>query len=55
VPSTSVARTTTLVISGQTLAPEILYTDYPLTRSASGEFTFAVPGVLSDGAVPSWT
>jgi len=55
VPSTSVARTTTLVISGQTLANEILYTDYPLTRSASGELTFAVPGVLADGQVPSWT
>jgi hypothetical protein len=55
VPSTSVARTTTLVISGQTLAPEILYTDYPLTRSASGELTFAVPGVLADGTVPTWS
>jgi hypothetical protein len=55
VPSTSVARTTTLIISGQTLANEILYTDYPLTRAASGELTFAVPGVLADGAVPLWT
>lgn len=55
VPSTSVARTTTLVISGQTLAPEILYTDYPLTRAASGELTFAVPGVLADGTVPTWS
>jgi hypothetical protein len=55
VPSTSVARTTTLIISGQTLANEILYTDYPLTRAASGELTFAVPGVLADGAVPVWT
>lgn len=55
VPSTSVARTTTLTVSGQTLANEILYTDYPLTRSASGELTFAVPGVLSSGVVPTWT
>ena len=55
VPSTSVARTTTLVVSGQTLANEILYTDYPLTRSASGELIFAVPGVLADGVVPSWS
>lgn len=54
VPSTSVARTTTLVVSGQTLANECLYTDYPLTRSDSGELTFAVPGVLSDGEVPTW-
>jgi hypothetical protein len=55
VPSTSVARTVTLTVSGDTLANEVLFTDYPLTRSAAGELTFAVPGVLADGAVPSWT
>lgn len=55
VPSTSVARTTTLTVSGQTLAPEVLYTDYPLTRADSGELTFAVPGVLADGTVPTWS
>lgn len=54
VPSTSVARTTTLTVGGKTLANEVLYTDYPLTRSASGEFTWAVPGVLADGTVPLW-
>jgi hypothetical protein len=55
VPSTSVARTTTLVVSGQTLTNEVLYTDYPLTRAQGGEFTYAVPGVLADGTVPTWT
>ncbi|MEU3161780.1 hypothetical protein ABZ753_30910 [Streptomyces griseoincarnatus] len=55
VPSTSVARTTTLTVSGQTLANECLYTDYPLTRSDSGELTYSVPGVLADGTVPQWT
>lgn len=54
VPSTSVARTVTLTVSGQTLANECLFTDYPLTRSAAGELTFSVPGVLSNGAVPTW-
>ncbi|MFD5697440.1 hypothetical protein [Streptomyces lasiicapitis] len=54
VPSTSVARTTTLTVSGQTLAAEALYTDYPLTRADSGELTAAVPGVLADGTVPVW-
>lgn len=54
VPSTSVARTTTLTISSKVLAPEVLYTDYPLSRSSSGEFTAAVPGVLSSGIVPTW-
>lgn len=55
VPSTSVARTVTLTVSGNTLAPEVLFTDYPLTRAASGELTWAVPGVLADGAVPTWS
>lgn len=55
VPSTSVARTTTIVVSGQTLAPEVLYTDYALTRAQSGELTWAAPGVLSNGTVPTWS
>ncbi|WP_424891786.1 hypothetical protein [Streptomyces sp. XH2] len=55
VPSTSVTRTITLAVSGQTLANEVLFTDYPLTRSNSGELTWAVPGVLADGTVPTWT
>ena len=54
VPSTSVARTTTMTVNGVTLAPEILYTDYPLQRGAGGELTAAVPGVLADGQVPTW-
>lgn len=55
VPSTSVARTTTLTVSGQTLAPEVLYTDYALTRAADGALTWTAPGVLSDGTVPTWS
>lgn len=54
VSSTDVARTTTLTIGGKTLANEVRYTDYPLSRSATGEFTAKVPGVLADGAVPTW-
>lgn len=54
VPSTSVARTVTLTHSGQTLANECMFTDYALTRAASGELTFTAPGVLSDGTVPTW-
>ncbi|MFD5814418.1 hypothetical protein [Streptomyces sp. NPDC127038] len=54
VPSTSVNRTVTLTVSGKTLANEVLFTDYPLTRADGGELTFAVPGVLADGAVPTW-
>lgn len=55
VPSTSVARTTTLVIAGQTLAAETMYSDYSLSRAQSGEFTWKAPGALADGAVPAWS
>lgn len=54
VPSTSVNRTTTITVSGNTLAMEMLYTDYNLTRAASGELTWTAPGVLADGQVPTW-
>lgn len=55
VPSTSVARTVTLTVSGQTLANECLFTDYQLKRAAGGELTFSAPGVLSSGSVPTWS
>jgi len=55
VPSTSVARTVTLAVSGQTLANECLFTDYALTRGNDGALTFESPGVLADGTVPIWT
>ncbi|MEU6397879.1 hypothetical protein ABZ867_12965 [Streptomyces cinnamoneus] len=55
VPSTSVARTTTAAVSGQTLAPELLYTDYQLTRADDGALTWSAPGVLADGVVPTWS
>lgn len=54
VPSTSANRTVTLTIAAKTLATECLFTDYALTRAQSGELTFAAPGVLADGAVPTW-
>lgn len=55
VPSTSVARTTTLTVSGQTLANEVLFTDYQLSRAQDGSLTFSAPGVLADGNVPTWS
>jgi len=54
VPSTSVARTVTSVQNGKTLANETLFTDYQLTRAASGELTWQAPGLLADGTVPLW-
>jgi len=59
VPSTSVAREFTLTVSGQTLGTTptatILFTDYALTRAQDGSLTWSAPGVLANGAVPTWT
>jgi hypothetical protein len=55
VPSTSVNRTVSLGVSGQTLANECLFTDYNLTRGQDGALTWSAPGVLSDGTVPTWS
>ena len=55
VPSTSVLRTVSIGVSGQTLANECLFTDYGLTRSPAGELTWTAPGVLADGTVPTWS
>ncbi len=54
IPSTSVVRTVSLAIASQTLSNECLFTDYALTRAASGELTWSAPGVLADGTVPTW-
>jgi hypothetical protein len=55
VPSTNVNRTTTQTVNGVTLASELLYTDYQLSRSDGGELTWSAPGVLADGVVPTWS
>ena len=55
VPSTSVVRTVTYTHSTQTLANEVLFTDYALTRGADGSLTWTAPGVLANGAVPTWS
>ncbi len=55
VPSTSVARLVTLVVSSQTLAPTLLFSDYALTRAGDGSLTWSAPGALANGTVPSWS
>lgn len=55
VGSTSVTRSVSIGVSGQTLATECLLTDYALTRGDDGSLTWSVPGVLQDGTVPSWS
>jgi len=54
VPSTSVARTVTFVVSGQTLPNEMLFSDYALTRATDGSLTWTAPGALANGTVPTW-
>tara|TARA_Y100001951_G_C11297545_1_gene276733 strand:- start:4067 stop:4471 length:405 start_codon:yes stop_codon:yes gene_type:complete len=54
VSSTSVARTVTITVSGQSLPNETFFTDYSLSRSATGELTYSAPGVLTGGTVPTW-
>ena len=54
VPSSSVARTVTITISGQSLPNETFFNDYALTRPASGELTWTAPGTLTGGTVPTW-
>lgn len=55
VSSTSVNRTVSIGVSGQTLNMEMLFTDFQYTRAASGELTFSAPGVLADGTAPAWS
>ena len=47
-------RTTVIVVSGDTLTNEVLYTDYALTRAADGSLTWSAPGGLSNGTLSAW-
>lgn len=53
--NTGVARTVTMVTNGITLAAEILFTDYAITRPQTGELTWSAPGVLANGTLPAYT
>lgn len=55
VSSTSVTRTIAMTVSGQSLNNECLITDYALTRSDAGEFTWSAPAVLANGTSPTWS
>ena len=55
VSSTSVARTTTITVSGQILPGELLYSDYAVSRGSGGDLTWTTPGSLAGGVVPTWT
>lgn len=63
VPSTSVLRAWAMTVGGVNLNlgtsgagnGAVLFTDYQLTRAATGELTWSVPGVLGSGVVPTWS
>lgn len=55
VASTSVVRTISITVSGQSLNNECLVTDYALTRGDDGALTWSAPAVLADGTVPTWS
>ncbi len=55
VPNTSVNRLTSITVNSTNLSGNLLYSDYALTRSATGELTWQAPGALADGSVPTWS
>ncbi len=55
VATTNTVRTCSLAIASQTLSVECLFTDYAITRAASGELTWTSPGVLQNGTAPAWS
>jgi hypothetical protein len=55
VPSTSVLRPTIITVNGKNLQANCMYSDYAITRAATGELTWQAPGALGDGTVPTWS
>lgn len=60
VSSTSVNRSTAISPIGTTtgnpiLTSNLVYTDYQMTRTNTGELTWQSAGQLADGVVPTWT
>jgi len=55
VPTTSIQRTLTLAISGQTLSCETIATDYSMTRGQDGSLVWTAPFVLANGTAPTWS
>lgn len=53
--SSNQVRSFASTIQAKSLNMEMLLTDYPLKRAASGELTWSCPLVLADGNVPTWS
>lgn len=52
--SASVSRTTSIGFASVTFVPELLFTDYNITRDSGAAVTIKCPGVLTGGQVPAW-
>ena len=48
-------RSTTLVISAQTLSNEVMFPTVSRARAADGSFIVSANGQLADGATPAWS
>jgi hypothetical protein len=55
VSTNSATRTVGIVIGGKTLGGEMVVTDYSLSRSSKGEFTWKCPMVLANGIPAAWS
>jgi hypothetical protein len=55
VSTTSATRTVAIVVGGKTLGGEVVITDYALSRSSKGEFTWKTPMVLANGIPAAWS
>ena len=55
VATTSIQRTISLAVSGQSLSNECVVTDYALKRDAGGALTWEVPASLANGTAPAWS
>jgi hypothetical protein len=45
----------TLVISGQTLTNECVFTEFSYERDDKGALSWKAEGALSNGTAPTWT
>jgi hypothetical protein len=55
VGSSDATRTVTLVVSGQTLTNECVFTEASWERDDKGAFTWKAEGALANGTAPTWT
>lgn len=52
--TTQLTVNTAILQNGSGGGLEVFYTDYAVTRAAGGDLNWSAPGVLADGATPTW-